>query len=466
MQQILMPQLGETVAEGKITVWYKAVGDKVAAGESLFEIETDKTSMEVPTTAAGVLSEIRVAAGATVPVGTVVAVLVEAEATAGAAGTAAGVRRGPNGGAVAANAGAAATGVAQTTPLDPFHPVRTPERNFGPATLPNGIKVTPVARRLAVEAGVDLRGLVGSGPHGHIVAKDVQAAAGRRGAPAGGVARAVAAGVPAAGVSPAGVSAAAAPAAGVSAPGAPATDAALAAQVRAAFAGVPFEQLPLDGMRRTIARRMQEAKQSIPHFYLGADVAVDRLASVRTEINAQAAGAFKLSINDFVIRAVALGLQRVPQANAVWAHDSILRLRHSDVGVAVAVEGGLFTPVIRRAETKSMSAISAEMKLFAEQARSRTLKPADYQGGSISISNLGMYGVSAFSAIINPPQSAILAVGAAERRALEGPDGTVRFGSIMTLTLSCDHRVIDGALGAQLLAAIKSLLEAPLLLFA
>lgn len=456
-QQILMPQLGETVAEGKITVWYKSVGDKVAAGESLFEIETDKTSMEVPTTVAGVLSEIRVGAGATVPVGTVVAVLAAADAS-GKAASAPESKRGSNGGTAAAAAGVprGGSGVTRSAPSDPFHSVRTPERNFGRSTLPSGVKVTPVARRLAAEAGVDLNGLVGSGPHGHIVAKDVQAAAGRHTAPAGA----------AAGAAAAHSAAAAVPAGGISGASGSASEAALAGQVKAAFAGVPFEQVPLDGMRRTIARRLQEAKQTIPHFYLSSDVAAERLLSLRSEANEQAAGAFKLSVNDFVIRAVALGLQRVPQANAIWAHDSILRLRHSDVGVAVAVEGGLFTPVIRQAETKSMSAISAEMKAFAERARSRTLKPADYQGGSITISNLGMYGVRAFSAIVNPPQSAILAIGAAERRALEAPDGGIRFGSVMTLTLSCDHRVIDGALGAQLLAAIKSVLEAPLLLFA
>ena len=461
-QQILMPQLGETVAEGKITVWYKSVGDKVAAGESLFEIETDKTSMEVPTTVAGVLSEIRVGAGATVPVGTVVAVLAAGDASGNAAGPASEGKRGSNGGTAAAAAGVArGSGVTRPAPPDPFHAVHTPERNFGPSTLPNGVKVTPVARRLAAEAGVDLTGLIGSGPHGHIVAKDVQAAAGRRTTPAG---------TTPAGAAPTSTrpgSAAAGPVSAVpAAASGSAGEAALAGQVRAAFAGVPFEPMPLDGMRRTIARRLQEAKQTIPHFYLSSDVAAERLLSLRSEVNEQAAGAFKLSVNDFVIRAVALGLQRVPQANAIWAYDSILRLRHSDVGVAVAVEGGLFTPVIRQAETKSMSAISVEMKSFAERARSRTLKPADYQGGSITISNLGMYGVRAFSAIVNPPQSAILAVGAAERRALEAPDGGVRFGSVMTLTLSCDHRVIDGALGAQLLAAIRSVLEAPLLLFA
>jgi pyruvate dehydrogenase E2 component (dihydrolipoamide acetyltransferase) len=425
---ILMPQLGETVAEGKITVWYKSVGDKVAAGESLFEIETDKTSMEVPTTEAGVLAEIRVAAGATVPVGSIVAVLAD------------GARKQP---------------ASASRAFDPAHPVHTPERHYGPATLPNGIKVTPVARRLAAESGVDLGGLKGTGPHGHIVARDVQAAAGQSGAAQG-------TGTPAAAQARAnGASGAtAATTAGLSAPSLS------VAQVKAMYGGVAYEELPLDPMRRTIARRLSEAKQSIPHFYLSTDVSMDKLASIRSELNAPSDAQLKISINDFIIKAVALALQRVPQANAAWAEQSILRFRQSDVAVAVAIEGGLLTPVIRDAATKSIAALSREMKGLAERAQTRSLKPAEYSGGAITISNLGMYGVREFAAIVNPPQAAILAVGAAERRPLEAPDGSVRFGSVMSLTLSCDHRVIDGALGARLLAAIKSLLQSPLLLLA
>ena len=432
---ILMPQLGETVAEGKITTWYKSVGDTVAAGDSLFEIETDKTSMEVPTTVAGVLSEIRVAAGATVPVGAVVAVLA-------------------SGASPAAGGAGAGTG----KPADPYQAVRTPERNYGPATLPSGIKVTPVARRLAVESGVDLARLVGSGPHGHIVARDVQAAAD------GSAARPA----PAATATATAMSTGTSTGTGTGArTGSVAAGAGAAAgQVRALFAGVPFEEIALDGMRRTIARRLLEAKQSIPHFYLNSDVALERVSALRAEFNAQSGGDFKLSINDFIIKALALALQRVPEANAAWAEDSILRFKRSDVAVAVAVDGGLYTPVIRQAQSKSISAISREMKSLAERARARTLRPEEYQGGSITISNLGMYGVRSFAAIVNPPQAAILAVGAAERRPVEAPDGSVRFGTAMTLTLSCDHRVIDGALGARLLAALKSLLESPLLLFA
>lgn len=410
-----MPQLGETVAEGKITVWYKSVGDAVAAGDSLFEIETDKTSMEVPATAAGVLAEIRVAAGATVPVGSVVAVIARDRVMPAAA-------------AVTASPGAS------TRSFDAFESVRTPERNFGPATLRNGIAVTPLARRLAAQTGVALDTLLGSGLAGRITGKDVRAAAPQ-------------------------VAAAAIPVLK------PVADTA-AGDIKALFAAVPFAQIPLDAMRRTIALRLIEAKQSIPHFYLTIDVAIGQMLAMRSDINAGTGDGPRLSINDFVIKAMALALQRVPDANAVWAHDCILRFKHSDVAVAVAVPGGLLTPVIHQADGKSLGAISRELKALAERARGKGLQPIDYRGGSITISNLGMYGVRAFSAIINPPQSAILAVGAAERRAVEAADGSVRFDSLMTVTLSCDHRVIDGVLGAQLLAAFKLAMETPAALLA
>jgi pyruvate dehydrogenase E2 component (dihydrolipoamide acetyltransferase) len=237
-------------------------------------------------------------------------------------------------------------------------------------------------------------------------------------------------------------------------------------EIKAIFAAVPFVEIALDGMRRTIALRLIEAKRRIPHFYLSVDVAMDRLLVLRAEMNSELGEGRKLSINDFVIKAMALALQRVPEANAVWAEECILRFEQSDVAAAVAVTGGLFTPVIHQAELKSVDAISKDLKVLVERARSTGLKPVDYRGGSITISNLGMYGVRAFSAIINPPQSAILALGAAERRPVEGPDGSVRFESLMTVTLSCDHRVIDGVLGAQLLSAFKQLMETPSLLCA
>ncbi len=435
---VLMPQLGETVAEGKITKWFKSAGEPVKPGDNLFEIETDKVSMEVPSITTGVLAEIRIPAGEVAPVGAVVAVIAD---QMGAAPSQPAATAPPAASATkpaTAPAPATATPVAQprqeTRPikLDPFFEVRTPERNFGPARLPGGIAVTPLARRLAAEAGIDLTRMRGSGPHGRIVAHDVENAP----RPSPISLAAVAAG----------------PTAG---------------DVKALYASDSYDEVPLDGMRRTIAARLTQAIQTIPHFYLTADIAIDRLLSLREEANAAAAKdkdgdpAFKLSLNDFVIRALALALQRAPTANAVWAGDRILRFKHSDIGVAVALDGGLITPVIRSAETKSVSVISAEMKEIATRAREKKLKPADYQGGSSAISNLGMYGVREFSAIINPPHATILAVGAARRQAVEKEDGGVAFTSVLTATLSCDHRVLDGARGAELLAAIKALMEMP-----
>jgi pyruvate dehydrogenase E2 component (dihydrolipoamide acetyltransferase) len=433
---ILMPQLGETVAEGKITKWFKAAGDAVKPGDNLFEIETDKVSMEVPATEAGVLSEIRVTEGEVAPVGAVVGVI-----GAGGVVNAPAAREVPKAPASPVAMPAAANRALpapkapqQPIKLDPFFEVRTPERNFGPARLSGGIAVTPLARRLASEAGIDLSRLSGSGPHGRIVARDVESAP-RPTSPRGAV-TALAEG--------------------------PSAD-----QIKALYDPANYEEVTLDGMRKTIAARLQQAKQTIPHFYLTSDIVIDRLIAVREEANAAAPKdrdgnpAFKLSLNDFIIRALALALQRVPAANAVWAGDRILRLKHADIGVAVAIEGGLIAPIIRDAETKSLSAISVEMKELAARARDKKLKPAEYQGGSSAISNLGMYGVREFSAIINPPQSTILAVGAARRQAVEKADGGVAFASMLTATLSCDHRVVDGALGAELLAAIKALVEAP-----
>jgi pyruvate dehydrogenase E2 component (dihydrolipoamide acetyltransferase) len=432
---VLMPQLGETVAEGKITKWFVAAGTAVKPGDNLFEIETDKVSMEVPSTTAGVLREIRVPEGEVALVGAVVAVIAD-----GAAAASAPVAATPPAKPAAAPAAQAAPPAA-TAPvapprqesrpikLDPFFEVRTPERNFGRARLSGGITVTPLARRLAGETGIDLSRLRGSGPHGRIVARDVEDAP--RSLPA---------------------SAAAA------APG--------TAEIKALYEPGSYEEVPLDGMRRTIAARLTQAA-AVPHFYLMSDVVLDRLLMLREEANAAAPkdkdgnAAFRLSVNDFVVRALALALQRVPAANAVWAGDRTLRFRHSDIGVAVALDGGLITPVIRNAETKSLTAISAEVKELSGRARDKKLKPSDYQGGASAISNLGMHGVREFTAIINPPHATILAVGAARRQAIEKDDGGVAFVGMLSLTLSCDHRVLDGALGAELLAAIKSLIELP-----
>jgi pyruvate dehydrogenase E2 component (dihydrolipoamide acetyltransferase) len=336
--------------------------------------------------------------------------------------------------------------VPRTTPMDPFREVRTPERNYGPAKLASGTAVTPLARRLAGERGIDLSRISGSGPHGRIVARDVEQAA--PGATLGATL----------GATP-GATSGAAPAAMASG--------ASAAQVKALYEGIAYEEMPLDSMRRTIATRLVEAKQTIPHFYLTADLNAGRLIAMREEANAAAPknkdgqSAFKLSLNDFVIKAWAAALQRIPAANAVWAGDRILRFQHSDIGVAVALEGGLITPIVRNAEAKSLTAISAEMRDLAERARHKKLRPNEYQGGSSAISNLGMYGVREFSAIINPPHATILAIGATRRAPVEAGDGSVKFISQLTVTLSCDHRVVDGALGAELLAAFKNFIEKP-----
>jgi pyruvate dehydrogenase E2 component (dihydrolipoamide acetyltransferase) len=441
---VLMPQLGETVAEGKITQWFKSAGDAIKPGDNLFEIETDKVSMEVPSTTAGVLAEIRVPAGEVAPVGAVVAVIADGSAVSAPPATealskpavapAAASRLQPTTAPVVAAQPAAAAPIK----LDPFFEVRTPQRNYGPARLAGGRSVTPLARRLAAEGGIDLHTISPSGPHGRIVARDVEAAA--RAAPRPTAAAAV----------------------GVTLAEGPSSE-----DIKAIYRDVPFQEAPLDGMRRSIATRLVQAKQTIPHFYLTADVEIGRLITLREEANAAAPKdndgkpAFKLSLNDLIIKAWAAALQRVPAANAVWAQDRILRFERCDVAVAVAIDGGLITPVIRRAEVKTLSAISNEMKEMAARARARKLKPDEYQGGSSTISNLGMYGVREFSAIINPPQATVLAVGAARRQAVETQDGGVAFASVLSVTLSCDHRVVDGALGAELLAAFKNFIEKP-----
>jgi pyruvate dehydrogenase E2 component (dihydrolipoamide acetyltransferase) len=441
-----MPQLGETVAEGKITKWFKTAGDAVKPGDNLFEIETDKTSMEVPSTTSGTLTDIRFQVGDVAKVGAVVAVISGAgeavkpspvgqspltPAKAGVQGEAGPRFRGDERTSGNATAAIHSTPMPRpAAPMDLFHAVRTPERNYGPAKLASGTTVTPLARRLAGERGIDLTRISGSGPHGRIVAADIERAV------PGAAAPAIATG-------------------------------ASAAQVKALYEGIAYEEVPLDSMRRTIATRLVEAKQTIPHFYLTADLDAGRLIAMREEANAAAPKdksgqpAFKLSLNDFIIKAWAAALHRIPAANAVWAGDRILRFRNSDIGIAVALEGGLITPVIRNADSKSVTAISAEMRDLADRARRKKLKPNEYQGGSSAISNLGMYGIREFSAIINPPHATILAVGATRRAPAEADDGSVKFISQMTVTLSCDHRVVDGGLGAGLLASFKDFIEKP-----
>jgi pyruvate dehydrogenase E2 component (dihydrolipoamide acetyltransferase) len=444
---VLMPQLGETVAEGKIVKWFKSAGDVVKPGDNLFEIETDKTSMEVPATFGGTLTDIHFQVGETAKVGAVVASIAgEGGAAEPKAVVPPSVPQPP---LTPAKAGVQPTkelgsrlrgnersnGHAPardfTYPnMTAWHEVRTPERNYGPAKLTGGPFITPLARRLASERGIDLTRISGSGPHGRIVAQDIEKAA-----PAsGGTAMATGASY---------------------------------AQVKALYAGVAHDEVPLDSMRATIAKRLTEAAQTIPTFYLMADIDIGRLMAMRKDANAAAPKgadgqpAFKLSLNDFIIKAWAVALQRIPAANAVWAGDRILRFQGSDIGVAVALDGGLITPVIRDADRKSLAAISNEVRDLAERGRAKKLQAHEYQGGSSAISNLGMYGMREFTAIINPPHATILAVGAARRAAVEAAGGGVKFIDQMTVTVSCDHRAIDGALGAELLAAFKNLVETP-----
>ena len=441
--EILMPALSPTMEEGKLARWLVKEGDAVASGDLLAEIETDKAVMEFEATDEGVIGRLLVPEGAEgVKVNTPIAILLEeGESTADIATAAVPPAAAPDTPAASTPGTASAAAEAPAEPAAPASPA-APEAPAAPASpaAPQGadgtrIFASPLARRLAAEKGLDLAQIKGSGPHGRIVKADILAAsgAGAASAPAG---------------------APAPPSAPPSGPGAEA--------ILALYADRPHEEIALDGMRRTIAARLTEAKQTIPHFYLRRDIRLDPLLALRKEINARlAAREIKLSVNDFLIKACAVALQQVPDANAVWAGDRILRLKPSDVAVAVAVEGGLFTPVIRDADTKSLTALSAEMKDLAARARARRLAPHEYQGGSFAISNLGMFGIDNFDAVINPPHGSILAVGAGVRKPVIGADGEFTAATIMSVTLSVDHRVIDGALGARFLAAVKENVEHP-----
>ncbi|MEM1313155.1 MAG: pyruvate dehydrogenase complex dihydrolipoamide acetyltransferase [Pseudomonadota bacterium] len=429
--QILMPALSPTMEEGTLAKWLKAEGDAVSSGDVIAEIETDKATMEFEAVDEGVMGKILVAEGSEgVKVNTPIAVLLEEGEDASSAETA------------SAAPSAAAAAAAEPAPASPPAPVASPAPAAPAASSGARIFASPLARRIAADLGIDLAGVKGSGPHGRIVKADVEAAA--------------AAPKPAAAPAP---TAAAAPAA---APAGPAADA-----VKKLFEGVAYEEVPLDGMRKTIAARLTEAKQTIPHFYLRRDIRLDALLAFRSELNAALeARGVKLSVNDFIIKACALALQQVPDCNAAWAGDRILKFRPSDVAVAVAIDGGLITPIVRNAEMKSLSAISTEMKDLAARARDRKLQPQEYQGGSFAISNLGMFGVENFDAVINPPHGSILAVGAGVKKPVVGKDGALATATVMSVTLSVDHRVIDGALGAQFLAALKESLENPVAMLA
>ena len=451
--QILMPALSPTMEEGKLASWMVKEGDEVTSGMVIAEIETDKATMEVEAVDEGRVGKILIDAGTEgVKVNTPIAVLLEEGEDESAiseaqspAGKPAGAATEHAGGPPATNDNAPAAGNGASAPAP-----ATVETGREAAPAPRTDKgdrifVSPLARRLAVEAGLDLGQIDGSGPRGRIVKRDIEKVMA-----AGGAA-----------------SQKAAPAAGERALTVPTTPLAQAMsddKILALYEEENYEIVPHDGMRKIIAERLTQSKQTIPHFYLTIECVLDELLRARARMNEAAPKdgprAYKLSVNDFVIKALALALQQVPAANATWTEQGMLRHHHSDVGVAVAVEGGLFTPVIRHAEFKSLGEISNEMKELAERARNRRLAPHEYQGGTTSISNLGMFGIKSFDAVINPPHATILAVGAGEKRAIVDGD-QVRVATVMSCTLSCDHRVVDGALGAELINAFKGFIEDP-----
>ena len=434
--EILMPALSPTMEEGTLAKWLVKEGDTVTAGDVIAEIETDKATMEFEAVDEGVIGKILVAEGTeAVKVNTPIAVLLEDGESA------ADIADAPPATAPKAQAGAAAEAA----------PAGGPEKAAPPPPQnPDGTRIfaSPLARRIAEQKGLDLSQITGSGPRGRIVKADVEAA--------------IAPPAPASETDTA-----PAPQAAAAAPAAPAASGASADAVLKTYADRPHQEIALDGMRRTIAARLTEAKQTIPHFYLRREIRLDALMAFRKQLNDQLAPrGVKLSVNDFIIKACANALQQVPAANAVWAGDRILQLTPSDVAVAVAIEGGLFTPVLRDAHQKSLSTLSAEMKDLATRARDRKLAPQEYQGGSFAISNLGMFGIENFDAVINPPHGAILAVGAGVKKPVVGAEGQIEVATVMSVTLSVDHRMIDGALGAELLQAIVDGLENPLALLA
>ena len=423
---ILMPALSPTMEEGTLSKWLVKEGDTVSSGDVIAEIETDKATMEFEAVDDGVIGKILVAEGTEgVKVNAPIAMLLEEGESADDLGA-------PEPAPQAAPPTPAEAAAASTPTSTQPAPVKSGDRIFA----------SPLARRIAADKGLDLSQITGSGPRGRIVKADVEEATA----------------TPAATPTQATAQSTATP------PVAKPVDASAIARM---YEGRAYSEVPLDGMRKTIAARLTEAKQTIPHFYLRRSVTLDPLMAFRAQLNAQLEKrGVKLSVNDFIIKACALALQQVPTANAVWAGDRILQLEPSDVAVAVAIEGGLFTPVLKDAHQKSLSALSAEMKDLATRARDRKLAPHEYQGGSFAISNLGMFGIENFDAVINPPHGAILAVGAGLRKPVVAQDGTLTVATIMSMTLSVDHRVIDGALGAELLQAIVDNLENPMAMLA
>ncbi|MEP7241969.1 MAG: pyruvate dehydrogenase complex dihydrolipoamide acetyltransferase [Devosia sp.] len=453
---ITMPALSPTMEEGKLAKWHVKEGDSVSSGDVIAEIETDKATMEVEAVDEGKIGKIVVAEGTdNVKVNAVIAVLLtEGE-------SAADVKAPPP----AAKAPAPKADAPQTPPAGATMRENSATQAPAPSPRPSGERVaasrpgeqspvngarvfaSPLARRLAKDVGIDVAAINGSGPHGRVVKADVDAVA-------SGKTQLKAATTPAPAGAPAG-----AMASGLT-----------KAQVLALYPAGSYDVVPNDGMRKTIAARLTEAKQTIPHFYLTLDCRIDAVMEAREKLNSAAPlkdgkPTYRLSLNDFVIKAWALALMKVPTANATWAVDSILYHKHADVAVAVAIPGGLFTPVVRSADTKTLKEISAEVKDLAGRARNKRLAPQEYQGGATSVSNLGMYGIKEFGAVINPPHGTILAVGAGEERTYV-ERGQVKIGTFMTVTCACDHRSVDGALGAELLAAFRALIETPIMMLA
>ena len=426
--KILMPALSPTMTEGNLAKWLKAEGEAVKPGDVIAEIETDKATMEVEAIDEGTLGKILVPAGAqAIKVNEPIALLLTEGEDAGTLAAEAA----PAPAAPPAKAPSAPPPVAPPPAAAPPPSAAKPAPEAPPAAAPAAAATdrrfaSPLARRMAAAAGLDLAAVGGSGPNGRIVKSDVEAALAR------------------------GPAAAPAAAAAPTAPAAP------------AVVGLPpFTEVPNSQTRKVIARRLGESKRDAPHFYLSIECEIDQLLKIRQELNGRAGDKYKLSVNDFVIRASALALKQVPAANASWT-DTATRLYHqADVSVAVATPGGLITPIIRGADAKGLAAISNEMKELAGRAREGKLKPEEYQGGTFSVSNLGMYGIKSFAAVINPPQGAILAVGAGEQRPVV-KEGALAIATMMTCTLSVDHRVVDGAVGAEFLAAFKKLVEDPL----
>jgi pyruvate dehydrogenase E2 component (dihydrolipoamide acetyltransferase) len=436
--EVLMPALSPTMTEGNLAKWHKKEGDKVKAGDVLAEIETDKATMEMEAVDEGTLGRILVPEGAQgVKVNAPIAVILgEGEDSSAISAKPAAPQPAPEAKPAAPQPASEAKPAAPQSapkPSPPTQPSAAP-----PPSHHNGrLFVSPLARRMAEQAGLDLAAVQGSGPHGRIVKADVE------GAMKGGSVRPAAQRAPAAMPLPAG-----APALGK-------------AQVAALVGNLPYTEVPLNAMRRVIAQRLTQSKQQAPHFYVTIDCEIDRLLAMRAEANG--ASDQKLSVNDFVIKAAALALRKVPEANASWSEDAILRWGEIDISVAVSLDEGLITPIIKSADKKGLAQISAEMRDLATRARAGKLKLNEFQGGTFSISNLGMFGVKDFTAVINPPQSAILAVGAGEQRAVV-KDGALAVATVMSCTLACDHRVLDGAAGARWIKAFKQIVEAPSLM--